>query len=153
GRTAGALTGEVMMHSFLSHAPRELKRLLCAAEAMGRAFDLGLLPKRGQLASPFGQRAAALLTMAGLLEFPADPNVVDTVWALALDVLRLPPISRSVVRACFSSKDHDDDDYFGSLADIEELERALKRADPVALQRMSVDDAAVGRLGALAISS
>src|SRR5262249_4813003 len=94
GRTAGALTGEVMMHAWLSHAPRELKRLLVAGEAMGRAFDLGYLQARGPLGTRFGQRAAALLTMAGLLEFPADANGIDGVWSLALKMLNLPEVSR-----------------------------------------------------------
>jgi hypothetical protein len=140
------LTGEVMFHAWLAHAPRELKRLLVAAEAMRRAFDLGHLPEKGPLATPLGQRCALLLTMVGLLEFPADPNMVDAVWSLALDALALPEIARSVVRACITDADHEQhDDYYGSFADLAALERAIAKADPLALGKLKSKDAKIGR--------
>jgi hypothetical protein len=146
---SGGLTAEVMFHSWLSHTPRELKRLLCAAEAMQRAFDLGIL-KSAQLSTPFAQRGAILLTMVGLLEFAADPNMVDAVWALALDALDLPDLSRSVVRGVISERDHEvNEDYYGSFQDLEELRSAIRAADPLALKKLESDDRQIGRARSL----
>ena len=47
--------------------------------------------------------AGLVLTLAGLLEFPADQNFIDGLWSLALRMLNLPPISRSLVRSSASS--------------------------------------------------
>jgi hypothetical protein len=140
-----ALTGEVMFHAWLSHAPRELKRLLCAAEAIRRALDVGLMAS-DKLQKPFAQRGAILLTMMGLLEFPADPNLVDAVWALALDALNLPDLSRSVVRGVISDRDQETlDDYYGSFHDLDELHAAIAKADPLALKKLESDDPSIGR--------
>src|SRR6185437_13310441 len=68
GKSADAaqrLQIEVMFHGFLSHAGKELKRLLVAADALWRAIDLGYLPATGDLATTRGQRAMLLLTLAG----------------------------------------------------------------------------------------
>lgn len=145
------LTIEVMCHSFLSHAAPELKRLLCAAEALRRSLDVGILPPEGPLATPLAQRGALLLTLAGLLEFPADQNFIDGLWSMALKMLNLPSISRSVVRSCITDADHHASNYYGSRRGIVQIigdtkvESALKKADPVAYARLASDDVSVGR--------
>jgi hypothetical protein len=139
------LTGEILFHSWLSHCPRELKRLLCAAEAMRRAFELKLLPAP-QLATPFAQRGAILLTMMGLLAFPADPNHLDAIWALALQALQFPELARNVVASCISEKDQEKrDDYYGSFEDLIQLKTAIRKADPLALEKLESDDPQIGR--------
>lgn len=150
--TASGLQCEVMYNAHLSHAAKELKRLLCAADALWRAFDLGYMPKEGATKTPLGQRAALLLTLAGLLEFPADQNFVDGLWSMALEALNLPEISRSVVRACITDEDHDASNYYGSKRGITQLVGtaaspggAIGKADKVALERLASDDPAVGR--------
>lgn len=145
---------DVMFHSHLSHAPWELKRLLCAAEAHRRALDLGILPASGPLASLLGQRGALLLTLAGLLEFPADQNRIDGLWSTALRLLNLPSISRSLVRGCINQADHDASNYYGSLRGLAQLVGSgrpdgdggdLKRADPAAYAKLASDDPSIGR--------
>lgn len=143
---------EVLFNSHLSHAAKELKRLLCAADALWRALDLGYLPREGLLKTPLGQRAALLLTLAGLLEFPADQNLVDGLWSMALATLNLPEISRSVVRGCITDKDHEASNYYGSKRGITQLigdpaapGGDLGKADPVALARLASTDPTIGR--------
>jgi hypothetical protein len=142
---------DVMFHSFLGHAPWELKRLLCAAEALWRALDLGLLPAAGPLATRLGQRGALLLLLAGLLEFPADQNFIDGLWSTALKVLNLPPISRTLVRGCINQADHDASNYYGSVRGLRQLlgddkgEGALKKSDPVAFAKLQDEDDRIGR--------
>jgi hypothetical protein len=145
----GGFVAEVMMHSFLSHAAKELKRLLCAADAMRRAFDLGYLKGSDLLMSPAGQRGAMLLMLAGLLEYPADQNLIDGLWAMAIQALRLPDISRSVVRACNTEEDHEMSNYYGSERGLRQLLSTLERSDPVVRQKLASDDPAVGRLAPL----
>ncbi|MEZ4300791.1 MAG: hypothetical protein R3B70_38000 [Polyangiaceae bacterium] len=151
------LSCEVLFHSHLSHAAKELKRLLAAAEAMTRALDLGYLPKEGLLSKPLGQRAALLLTLAGLLEYPADQNYIDGLWAMALKQLNLPDISRSVVRGCITEADHDSSNYYGSRRGVRQLigtgdeTGALGKADPAAYERLKSADPAVGRALPLAV--
>ena len=153
----GGLRVEVMFHAWLSHAPEELKRLLVAAEAMNRAFDLKYLPSEGVLGSPQAKRGALLLTMAGLLEFPADQNRLDGLWSTALKMLNLPPISRSVVRMCITEEDHDDSNYYGSVRGLRQLvgtgsdHGALGRADDLAWSRIASPDPSVGRALPLAL--
>ncbi len=153
----GGLRVEVMFHAWLSHAPEELKRLLVAAEAMNRAFDLKHLPSEGVLGSPQARRGALLLTMAGLLEFPADQNRLDGLWATALKMLNLPPISRSTVRACITEEDHDASNYYGSVRGLRQLvgsgsdHGALGRADDLAWSRLASPDPSVGRALPLAV--
>jgi hypothetical protein len=164
-KTPGTQSGfqcEVLYNSHLSHAAKELKRLLCAADALWRAFDLGYMPKEGVTKTPAGQRAALLLTLAGLLEFPADQNFVDGLWSMALTALNLPEISRSVVRACITDDDHDASNYYGSKRGITQLVGtaaspggAVAKADRVAFERLASDDPTVGRareIGAGAVS-
>jgi hypothetical protein len=145
------LSVDVMFHSFLSHAAPELKRLLCAAEALRRALDLGILPPIGGLASQLAQRGAVLLALAGLLEFPADQNFIDGLWSMALKLLNLPSISRSLVRSCITEADHHLSNYYGSQRGLRQLlgddktEGALKKSDPVAFARLSSDDPSIGR--------
>lgn len=153
-----ALQAEVMMHSYLSHAAWELKRLLCAAEAHRRALDLGYLRREGLLKTPLGQRGALLLTLAGLLEYPADQNLIDGLWTTALKMLNLPPISRSLVRGCITSEDHDASNYYGSLRGLKQLigdgskPGDLLRADAVAFEKLKSSDAQIGRAMPLAIT-
>lgn len=142
----GGFIAEVLFHSHLSHAAKELKRLLCAADAMRRAFDLGILKAEGPLASLAGQRGAVLLTLAGLLESPADQNRLDGLWAMALEALRLPEVSRNVVRACFTAEDHERSIYYGSYRGLEQLLSTLKRSDPGVYEGLASEDPAVGRL-------
>ncbi|MBK8256155.1 MAG: hypothetical protein IPK82_26235 [Polyangiaceae bacterium] len=157
--TAAGLTGEVLFHSYLSHAAKELKRLLAAAEVMNRAFDLGYLPKEGLLSKPLGRRAALLLTLAGLLEYPADQNHIDGLWAMALKMLNLPDISRSVVRGCITEADHDASNYYGSRRGMQQLVGTgegtntgdLGRADPSAYERIKSSDVTVGRARPLTV--
>jgi hypothetical protein len=157
--TLAGLTCEVMLHSYLSHAAKELKRLLVAAEAMNRAFDLGYLPKEGLMSKPLGRRAALLLTLAGLLEYPADQNHIDGLWAMALKQLHLPDISRSVVRGCITDADHDASNYYGSRRGIRQLIGAgeaantgdLGKADPAAYERLKDADPSIGRAVPLAV--
>ncbi|MEP7126687.1 MAG: hypothetical protein ABJE95_37495, partial [Byssovorax sp.] len=59
---------DVMLHAWLAHSGKEMKRLLVAADALWRALDLGYLANEGDLATPLGQRSMLLLTLAGLLE-------------------------------------------------------------------------------------
>ncbi|AUX49164.1 hypothetical protein SOCE26_107090 [Sorangium cellulosum] len=145
----GGFTVEVMFHSYLSHAAQELKRLLCAADAMRRAFDLGYLAAEEALSTPRGQRCAMLLTMAGLLEFPADQNFIDGLWSMALKALRLPEISRSTVRACITAEDHELSNYYGSRRGLNQLLGALEKSDPVTFQQLGSEDPLVGRLAEL----
>jgi hypothetical protein len=153
----GGLRVEVMFHAWLAHAPEELKRLLVAAEAMNRAFDLKHLPAEGALSTPQARRGAVLLTLAGLLEFPADQNRLDGLWATALRMLNLPDISRSVVRACITDEDHDASNYYGSVRGLRALvgagadRGALGRADALAWSRIAAADPAVGRAATLAL--
>jgi hypothetical protein len=157
--TVAGLTCEVMLHSHLSHAAKELKRLLVAAEAMNRAFDLGYLPKEGVMAKPLGRRAALLLSLAGLLEYPADQNHIDGLWAMALKQLNLPDISRSVVRGCITEGDHDASNYYGSRRGVRQLVGTgegtstgdLGKADPAALERLKAPDPSIGRALPLAV--
>lgn len=157
--TLAGLTCEVMFHSHLCHAAKELKRLLVAAEAMNRAFDLGYLPKEGLMSRPLGRRAALLLTLAGLLEYPADQNHIDGLWAMALKQLNLPDISRSVVRGCITDADHDASNYYGSRRGIRQLIGTgegtstgdLGKADPAALERLKDPDPSIGRAKPLVI--
>lgn len=152
------LTCEVMLHSHLSHSAKEMKRLLIAADAMNRAFDLGHLPKEGLLATPLGRRAALLLTLAGLLEFPADQNAIDGLWSMALKQLNLPDISRSVVRGCITEEDHDASNYYGSrrgirqlVGDGKEAKGDLGRSDPAAFAKLADPDPTIGRAKPLAV--
>ena len=153
------LSVDVMLHSYLSHAAPELKRLLCAAEAMRRALDLRILPPVGPLATPLSQRGALLLALTGLLEFPADQNFIDGLWSMALKLLNLPSISRSVVRSCITDADHQLSNYYGSQRGLRQLigddktAGAIKKADPVAYARLASEDPTVGRALPLAIPS
>lgn len=140
---------EVMGHSYLSHSGKELKRLLVAADALWRAFDLGYLPAEGPLADLGGRRAMLLLTLAGLLDFPADQNFVDGLWAMALKALRIPEISRSLVRGCITSADHDASNYYGSRRGITQLLDTLKKSDSLAHAKLTSDDPSVGRAAPL----
>ncbi len=145
------LSVDVMFHSHLSHAAPELKRLLCAAEAMRRGLDLGILPQEGPLATPLSQRGALLLMLAGLLEFPADQNFIDGLWSMALKLLNLPSVSRSLVRGCITDADHGASNYYGSRRGLTQLigdertEGALKKSDPLAYARLKSDDSTIGR--------
>jgi hypothetical protein len=148
---AASFTVDVMVHSWLSHSAAEYKRLLCAAEAMWRAYDLGYLPKEGLRSTLRGQRGALLLMLAGLLEFPADANFIDGLWALALHALNLPVISRTAVRSCITEEDHDRSNYYGSERGLRQLlgdgttPGVLERADPVAWAALGSEDPLVGR--------
>jgi len=139
---------DVMMHAHLSHAGKEMKRLLCAADAMWRAFDTGLLsgPPMDTLEA---KRAAVLLTLAGLLEFPADQNFVDGLWAMALDALCFPSISRSLVRACITEEDHQASNYYGSRRGLGQLVASLGKSDPLALDVLRSEDPTIGRAKAI----
>ena len=148
GRSFGV---EVMLHSYLSHSGKELKRLLVAADALWRAFDLGYMPSEGPVETVGGKRAMLLLTLAGLLDFPADQNFVDGLWAMALKALRLPEISRSLVRGCITSADHDSDNYYGSRRGIGQLLSTLERSDSLAHAKLVSDDPSVGRAAELVI--
>jgi hypothetical protein len=155
----GPLSVEVMAHAWLSHAGKELKRMLCAAEAMNRALDLGYLDgKRGALGTPLARRGALLLTLAGLLDFPADQNRLAALWSAALRMLDLPPISGSVVDGCITQKDHDQDHYYGSLRGLRQLvgdgkedKGDLGRADPLAWAKLASEDPHIGRARPLAL--
>jgi hypothetical protein len=140
---------EVMLHAFLAHSGKEMKRMLVAADAFWRAVDLGYLPAEGLLASKLGQRGMLLLTLAGLLEFPADQNWLDGLWSLALRTLRLPEISRSVVRGCITEADHDASSYYGSRRGLSQLLEALPKADPLAWEILAGSDPHVGRAAEL----
>lgn len=145
------LAVDVMFHSFLGHAPWELKRLLCAAEALRRALDLRILPPEGPLASLLGQRGMTLLMLAGLLEFPADQNFIDGLWSTALKLLNLPPVSRTLVRSCINQADHDASNYYGSVRGLKQLlgeggsGGVLKQSDPVAFTKLQDPDERIGR--------
>lgn len=147
-----ALTADVLFHSHLSHSAQELKRLLVAAEAWWRAIDLGYLADTTPLDTPLGQRAGLLLLLAGLLEFPADQNFIDGLWEMALDMLHLPRLSRSLIRRCNSDEDHNDGNYYGSVRGIRELVGTaeapggvLKPANPEAYEELAAADPAIGR--------
>lgn len=150
GLTSG-FSVEVLFHSFLSHSAQELKRLLVAADALFRALDLGYLAATDELATPIGQRAMLLLTLAGLLEFPADQNFIDGLWGMALKVLRLPDISRSLVRGCITEADHEASNYYGSRRSLKQLLAALEAGDPVILAKLKDPDLAVGRPAPLSL--
>lgn len=147
----GELRAEVLFHAWLSHAAKELKRLLVAADAMDRAFELGLLDGEPRLRTREGRRAALLLTLAGLLEYPADQNTLDGLWGMALSALGLPEISRSVVRACITEADHDMSNYYGSRRGLAQLLETLQKSDPVAFARLQSADASVGRAAELGV--
>ncbi len=153
------LRAEVMLHSWLSHSGKEYKRLVCTAEAMWRAFDLGYIPSTGPLSTLAGRRGAVLLCLAGLLEFPADQNQIDALWSAALKGMALPDISRSVVRNCITDQDHDASNYYGSARGIRQLlgdERSkgdLGKADMVAWTKLHSTDPRVGRAQALSLDA
>ncbi len=155
--TDGVLSAEVMLHAWLSHSAQELKRLLVAADAYWRALDLGYL-KGAPLDTAGGQRAGLLLLLAGLLEFPADPNMLDGLWESALDMLKLPRLSRSLVRRCIDSEDHDRGNYYGSARGVVALlgegdkPGAIKEASPVAHDEIVGADPTVGRLRPLQLA-
>lgn len=138
------LQAEILYHAYLSHAGKEIKRLLCAADAMWRAFDIGLLPDPS-LQTIAQKRAGVLLMLAGLLEFPADQNFIDGLWTMALEALRFPLVSRSVVRACITEADHDASNYYGSRRGVGQLLDDLAKADPLARERLDSDDPTIGR--------
>lgn len=136
---------DVMFHAWLAHAGKEMKRLLCAADAMWRAFDTGLLAGE-TFDTPAKKRGAILLTLAGLLEFPADQNFVDGLWAMALEALRFPSISRSLVRGCITEEDHQASNYYGSVRGIGQLIDDLRKSDPLALDTLETSESSkVGR--------
>src|SRR5262249_13870245 len=136
---------EVMFQSFLAHSGKELKRLLVAADAFWRAIDLGYLPAKDPIDTLIGQRGMLLLTLAGLLEFPADQNQLDGLWSMALKVLRLPEISRSTVRDCITSADHDADNYYGSRRGLRQLLETLPKSEPLAYEKLKSDAIEIGR--------
>jgi hypothetical protein len=138
------LQAEIMFHAHLSHAGKEFKRLLCAADAMWRAFDMAILPDP-TFETLAHKRAGVLLMLAGLLEFPADQNFIDGLWTMALEVLRFPVISRSLVRACITDADHDASNYYGSRRGVGQLLDDLAKADPLARERLASDDPSIGR--------
>lgn len=121
-----ALRVEVSFHAWLSHAPMELKRLLVAAEAVRQGVTGGWVTA----GTPLENACFVLLTLAGLLEYPADQNNLDALWAAALRMLDLPEVSRSAVRDCITSADHDNDDYYGSKRGLKQL-AAVLATDPV----------------------
>lgn len=135
---------EILFHASLSHSGKEFKRLLCAADAMWRAFDIGLLPDPC-FETIAHKRASVLLMLAGLLEFPADQNFIDGLWTMALEALRFPAISRSLVRACITEADHDASNYYGSRRGIKQLLDDLNRTDPLACERLASDEPTIGR--------
>jgi hypothetical protein len=112
---------------------------------MWRAFDLGYLSMDSSIATPEGKRAAVLLTLAGLLEFPADQNFVDGLWAMALETLSFPDISRSVVRACITDEDHNASNYYGSRRGVRHFLDSLSKTDPVAFEKLRNPDSSIGR--------
>jgi hypothetical protein len=153
-RASAELSCEVMLHSYLSHSGKELKRMLCAAEAWWRAIDLGYLKKTGPLATPLGRRGALLIMLDGLLDFPTDRNFLDGLWSIALTILNLPPLSRSLVDSCITEQDHDEDHYYGSsrglavlVGDGHQDLGLVGRADPAAQRLLASDDPLVGRAG------
>jgi hypothetical protein len=137
---------DVMLNAWFAHAGKELKRLFVAADAFMRAVDAGLLGKRAPLDTPEGRRGAMLLTLAGLLEFPAEANELDALWSAALARLSLPDLSRSLVSGCITSEDHDADSYYGSKRGLAQLLATLRRSDPGALAKLTSSDASIGRL-------
>lgn len=154
----GALAADVLVHSHLSHAAQELKRLLVAAEAWWRAIDLGYLGVKAPLDTPIGRRAGLMIMLAGLLEFPADQNFIDGLWEMALDMLKLPRLSRTLIRRCINDEDHNNSNYYGSVRGIVELiggptnpGGALKASNPAAYDELSSADPAIGRAAPLAL--
>ncbi|MBK9264589.1 MAG: hypothetical protein IPM54_32985 [Polyangiaceae bacterium] len=139
-----SVQAEIMFHARLSHAGKEFKRLLCAADAMWRAFDTNLLSDTC-FETIAHKRAGVLLMLAGLLEFPADQNFIDGLWTMALETLRFPSISRSLVRACITEADHDASNYYGSRRGLKQLLDDLKKADPLAREVLDSEDPSVGR--------
>jgi hypothetical protein len=137
-QTGGKMSfvAEVMLHSHLCHAGKEYKRVLCAAEAIWRAFDLGYFAGDPQLETLLSRRCAVLLMLAGLLEFPAEQNFIDGLWATALKTLQFPEISRSVVRACMTDED---------------LQQSLEQGDPVIWAAINSPDPRVGRSGEMTL--
>ena len=122
-------------------------------------LDLGILPKSGSLSTLAGQRGAVLLCLAGLLEYPADQNQLDALWAAALAQLNLPDISRSVVRGCITEADHDASNYYGSVRSLRQLlgdgrdnKGDLGKADAVAWQKLQSTDPLVGRARPLVLA-
>lgn len=143
------LTAEVMFHSWLSHAGKELKRLLVAADALWRAADQGFLAGDKDIDTAFERRGMLLLTLAGLLEFPADQNYIDGLWSMALKTLRFPELSRSLVRGCITEQDHDASNYYGSKRGLKQLAETLEKSEPLAYQKLKSADASVGRAAEL----
>jgi hypothetical protein len=149
GALSSGLEGEVMFHAYLCHAGKELKRLLVAADALWRAADLGHFDGRRELETGFGRRGMLLLTLAGLLEFPADQNYVDGLWSMALKALRLPPLSRSLVRAATTDADHAANNYYGSKRGLTHLRELLQESEPLAYQKLARGGVEVGRAAEL----
>ena len=151
-RDAAGFEVDVMFHAWLAHAGKELKRLLVAADALWRAIDLGYLALEGALGTPVGQRGMLLLTLAGLLEYPADQNYLDGLWSMALKALRLPDISRSLVRRAITPEDHDASNYYGSRRGLRQLLAALEKADPIVYARLKSAAPEIGRAAPLSLA-
>ncbi len=147
--SAQKFQGEVMFHAWLAHSGKEMKRLLVCADILWRAIDLGFLTTKAPLDTLAGQRAMLLLSLAGLLEFPADQNFLDGLWSMALKTLRLPDVSRSTVRGAITEQDHDNDNYYGSVRGIGQLLDTLKKSEPLAYEKLSSKDRTIGRAGEL----
>jgi len=139
-----AISVEVLFHARLAHAGRELKRLLVAAECLNRLADLGHLDAAG-VGTPLARRGMLLLTLAGLLDYPADQNRIDALWSAALRLLNLPDLSRSSIRAHNTAADHDASNYYGSRRGLAALTAALHAGDPVVYARLVDPDPTIGR--------
>jgi hypothetical protein len=153
-----SISAEVLFHAWLSHSAQELKRLLCAAAAYWQAIDLGHLGGRAPLDTPLGRRGGLLILLAGLLEFPADQNMIDGLWEMALAMLGLPKISRSLVRRCINDADHKAGNYYGSRRGVIELigdgvaPGRLQAGDPLAFELLGAEDPMVGRARPLTLA-
>lgn len=152
GASRAEFRAEILFHSHLAHTGKELKRLLVAADAFWRAVDEGYLDTRVGMPTPYAQRCALLLTMAGLLEFPADQNWIDGLWSLGLRMLSFPDLSRSLVRGCITEADHAASNYYGSRRGLKQLMDTLEKGDPVLLAHLKGEDVQVGRAAALVLS-
>jgi hypothetical protein len=64
---------------------------------------------------------------------------------MALESMRFPPISRSLVRACITDADHDASNYYGSRRGLQQLLDDLRKSDPLTRELLDSDDASVGR--------
>ena len=89
-----------------------------------------------------------LLTLAGLLEFPADQNFIDGLWSMALKALRLPAdLPQRGPRAASPRRITTLSNYYGSRRGLRSSWRRSRRAIPSRFEQLGSEDRSWGGSG------